>query len=158
MNLISRFAGIFVKAGLSLTTFMSCLTFVSTPASAQVLIESPLGEYSAGEPGTFAGALVYVTPGAYLSSIAAELIAPTGTYFPGFNGSYTVTGSSYIEPITHTALPSITLHTGGLASIPYREGPGSIRAAVVERLRYGNLTLDEFASLVRAAIGNDGLD
>lgn len=153
-----RPAGIFVKLGLSLTGLISCLTFLSTPASAQVLIEDPIADFSSGDAGAFAGAVVYVTPSAYLSTIAAEVVAPTGTFFAGFNGSYTVTGSSYIDPITHLALPSITLHTGGLAALPYADVSGSIRGAVVERLRYGNLTLDEFTALVRAAVGNDGLE
>jgi len=158
MNVLSKSAGMLMKAGLSIVGLISCLTLLSTPASAQVIIEDPIADFSSGEPATFAGALVYVTPGAYLSTIAAELNAPVGTYFLGFNGSYTVTGVSYMDPITHTALPSITLHTGGLAPLPFREGPGSIRGVVVERLRYGNLTLDEFTSLVRAVVGTDGLD
>lgn len=158
MDFISHAAGMLVKASLSLTGLISCLIFVSTPASAQVIIDDPISDFSSGEPASFAGALVYVTPGAYLSTIAAEVNAPVGTYFTGFNGSYTVTGVSYIDPISHAAIPSITLHTGGLTPLPFREGPGSVRAVVVERLRYGNLTLDEFTSLVRAVVGTDGLD
>jgi hypothetical protein len=158
MNLLSRSAGILLKAGLSLTGLIGCLTLVSTPASAQVLIEDPIADFGSGDGGAFAGAAVYVTPSAYLSTVAAEIVAPTGTFFAGYNGSYTVTASSYIDPITHAAFPSITLHTGGLAPLPYADVQGSIRGAVVERLRYGNLTLDEFTALVRAAVGNDGLE
>lgn len=158
MNLLSRSAGIVLKTSLFLTGFIGCLTFASTPTSAQVLIESPIDQFGSGDPGAFAGALVYVTPSAYLSTVAAEIVAPTGTFFAGFNGSYTVSGVSYIDPITHAAFPSITLHTGGLAALPYSAPQGSIRGAVVERLRYGNLTLDEFTALVRAAVGNDGLE
>ncbi|MCC5639143.1 hypothetical protein LC593_25605 [Nostoc sp. CHAB 5844] len=158
MILNSRSAGNFWKAGLSVTGLISCLTFVSTPASAQVLIERPIDDFSSGDAGSFAGAVVYVTPGAYLSTVAAQINPPGGTFFAGFNGDFTVTGSSYIDPITHISVPSITLHTGGLLPLPYSAPDGSIRGAVVERLRYGNLTLDEFAALVRAAVGNDGLE
>ncbi|MBD2344215.1 hypothetical protein [Anabaena subtropica] len=157
MNLLSHSAGIFFKISLSLTGFITCLTVTSTPVLAQAIIEDPISDFSSGEPAVFAGAAVYLTPGAYLSTIAAEAVAPKGTYFAGFNGAYTVTAFSYIDPITHAAYPSLTLHTGGLAPLPYDVG-GSIRGTVVERLRYGNLTLDEFTSLVRAAVGNDGLE
>lgn len=158
MNLLSRSASIFLKASLSLTGLIGCLTFASTPAAAQVLIEDPIADFGSGDAGAFAGAVVYVTPSAYLSTIAAEIVAPSGTFFAGYNGAYSVTGASYIDPITHTAFPSITLHTGGLAALPYSTPQGSIRGAVVERLRYGDLTLDEFTALVRAAVGNDGLE
>lgn len=159
MTLNSRSAGIFWKAALSVTGLIGCLTFSSTPASAQAQIEDPIADFSSGDAGSFAGAVVYVTPSAFLSTVAAQINPPGGTFFAGFNGgSYTVTGSSYIDPITHLALPSITLHTGGLYALPYGAPDGSIRGAVVERLRYGNLTLDEFNSLVRAAVGNDGLE
>jgi len=158
MTLNSRSAGIFWKAALSVTGLIGCLTFSSTPASAQTAIESPISDFSSGDPGSFAGAVVYVTPGAYLSTAAAQLNPPRGTFFAGFNGSYTVSGFSYIDPITHVSTPSVTLHTGGLFALPYAVPEGSIRAAIVERLRYGNLTLDEFSALVRAAVGNDGLD
>ncbi|OCQ96944.1 hypothetical protein BCD64_15240 [Nostoc sp. MBR 210] len=158
MMLNSRSAGIFWQAGLFFTGLISCLTFVSTPASAQVLIEDPISDFSSGDAGSFAGAVVYVTPGVYLSTAAAQINPPIGTFFRGINGSYTVTGVSYIDPITHISTPSITLHTGGLFALPYTTPEGSIRGAIVERLRYGNLTLDEFTALVRAAVGNDGLD
>lgn len=157
MNLLSRPVSILFKAALSLTGLITCLNMASTPVLAQAIIEDPIADFSSGEPAVFAGAAVYLTPGAYLSTIAAEAVAPRGTYFAGFNGAYTVTAFSYIDPITHAAYPSITLHTGGLARLPYDIG-GSIRGTVVERLRYGNLTLDEFTSLVRAAVGNDGLE
>ncbi|WP_066423681.1 hypothetical protein [Anabaena sp. 4-3] len=157
MNLRYHSAGIFLKVSLALTSLIGCLTLKSTPASAQALIENPISDFSSGEPAVFAGAAVYLTPGNYLSSIAAEAVAPKGTYFAGFNGAYTVTAISYIDPITHVAYPSITLHTGGLLALPYNVA-GSIRGAIVDRLRYGNLTLDEYTALVRAAVGNDGLD
>ncbi|MBE9006195.1 hypothetical protein IQ259_14305 [Fortiea sp. LEGE XX443] len=158
MTLNSRSAGIFWKAGLSLTGLLGYLTFASTPALAQAQIDSPIADFSSGDPGSFAGAIVYITPGAYLSTAAAQINPPIGTFFRGFNGSYTVTGASYIDPITHISTPSITLHTGGLFALPYTTPEGSIRGAIVERLRFGNLTLDEFSALVRAAVGNDGLD
>ncbi|AFY44805.1 hypothetical protein [Nostoc sp. PCC 7107] len=158
MMLNSRSAGILWQAGLFLTGLISCLTFLSTPASAQTLIENPISDFSSGDPGSFAGAVVYVTPSNYLSTAAAQINPPLGTFFAGFNGSYTVTGVSYIDPVTHISTPSVTLHTGGLLPLPYTVPEGSIRAAIVEKLRYGNLTLDEFAALVRAAVGNDGLD
>lgn len=158
MNLISHVAGIFVKAGLPLTGLIGCLTFISTPASAQALIEDPIADFSSGDAGSFAGAVVYVTPSSYLSTVAAQINPPGGTFFAGNGGDYTVTGFSYIDPITHISMPSITLHTGGLLPLPYASPDGSIRGAVVERLRYGNLTLDEFTALVRAAVGNDGLE
>jgi len=157
MKLFSGATNLILEASLALTGFMACLSFASTPASAQAIIEDPIADFSSGEPAVFAGAAVYLTPGAYLSTIAAEVVAPKGTYFAGFNGAYTVTAFSYIDPITHAAYPALTLHTGGLSKLPYDTG-GSIRGAVVERLRYGNLTLDEFTSLVRAAVGNDGLE
>ncbi|MBW4674953.1 MAG: hypothetical protein KME52_13250 [Desmonostoc geniculatum HA4340-LM1] len=158
MNLLSYSAGFLLKASLSLAGFIAYLSLASTPASAQVLIERAIDQFSSGDAGSFAGASVYVTPGGYLSTIAAQIVAPSGTFFPGFNGSYLVTGSSYIDPITHVGLPSITLHTGGLAALSYYSGGGSIRGAIVERLNSGNLTLDEFTSLIRAAVGNDGLE
>ncbi|MBD2498959.1 hypothetical protein [Nostoc sp. FACHB-280] len=158
MMLNSRSAGIFWQAGLFFAGLISCLNFTSTPASAQVLIEDPISDFSSGDAGSFAGAVVYVTPSAYLSTVAAQINPPTGTFFAGFNGSYTVTGVSYIDPITHISTPSITLHTGGLFALPYTTPEGSIRGAIVEKLRYGNLTLDEFTALVRAAVGNDGLE
>lgn len=157
MNLPAHFAGNSLKIGLSLTGVIGWLTLTSTPVLAQALIDAPISDFSSGEPSSFAGAAVYITPGAYLSSIAAEAVAPRGTYFAGFNGMYTVTATSYIDPITHVAYPSLTLHTGGLAALPY-DVAGSIRGAIVDRLRNGNLTLDEFTSVVRAAIGSDGLD
>jgi hypothetical protein len=158
MKLLSGSASFLLKASLSLTGFIAYLNLVLTPASAQVLIERPIENFSSGDSGSFAAASVYVTPSGYLSTVAAQLVAPSGTFFPGFNGSYLVTGSSYIHPITHVALPSITLHTGGLAALSYYSGGGSIRGAVVQRLNSSNLTLDEFTSLVRAAVGNDGLE
>jgi hypothetical protein len=160
MNLLSRSAGNRLQVGLFLTGLISCLTFASTPVSAQVLIEDPIADFGSGDAGAFAGVAVYVTPSAYLSTIAAEAVAPSGTYFRGIHGTgmLTVTATSYIDPITHVAYPSLTLHTGGLGVLPYDAGGGSIRGAVVERLRFGNLTLDEFSALVRAAVGNDGLE
>ncbi|QLE56039.1 hypothetical protein [Nostoc sp. TCL26-01] len=158
MKLLSPSASFLLKAGLSLTGFIAYFNLVSSPASAQVLIERAIDRFSSGDPGSFAAASVFVTPSGYLSTISAQLVAPSGTFFPGFNGSYVVTGSSYIDPITHVALPTISLHTGGLAALSYYSGGGSIRGAVVERLNSGNLTLDEFTSLVRAAVGNDGLE
>ncbi|MBD2489504.1 hypothetical protein [Aulosira sp. FACHB-615] len=157
MMLNSRSAGIFWQAGLFFAGLISCLNFTSTPASAQTQIESPIADFSSGDPGSFAGAVVYVTPGAYLSTAAAQINPPIGTFFRGINGSFTVTGVSYIDPITHISTPSVTLHTGGLFALPYTTPEGSIRGAIVERLR-SNITLDEFAALVRAAVGNDGLD
>src|SRR5690349_16295304 len=126
MTLNSRSAGIFWKAALSLTGLIGCLTFASTPALAQAQIEDPIADFSSGDAGSFAGALVYVTPSAYLTTIAAQINPPGGTFFAGFNGDFTVTGSSYIDPITHLALPSITLHTGGLFALPYAAPDGSI--------------------------------
>lgn len=157
MNLSYYSAGNWLQVGVSLTGLIGCLTLGALPASAQALIDAPISNFSSGEPSSLAGAAVYITPGAYLSSIAAEAVAPRGTYFAGFNGMYTVTATSYIDPITHVAYPSLTLHTGGLLALPYNVA-GSIRGAIVDRLRNGNLTLDEYTAIVRAAIGGDGLD
>ncbi|AUT00654.1 hypothetical protein CLI64_09740 [Nostoc sp. CENA543] len=160
MNLPAISAGKWLQFGLVFTSLIGSFSLTSTPASAQVLIEDPIADFGSGDPGAFAGVAVFVTPSAYLSTIAAETVAPSGTFFRGINGSGTllVTATSYIDPVTHVAYPSLALHTGGLGVLPYDAGGGSIRGAVVERLRFGNLTLDEFTALVRAAVGNDGLE
>ncbi|WP_427157089.1 hypothetical protein ACQFX9_16890 [Aliinostoc sp. HNIBRCY26] len=157
MNLPSLTFANLLKITLFLTGLVCGASLLSAPASAQAIIENPISDFSSGEPSSFAGAAIYITPGAYLSSIAAETVAPRGTYFAGINGTYTVTAISYIDPITHVSTPRLTLHTGGLIALPYNVA-GSIRGAIVDRLRNGNLTLDEFTAIVRAAIGSDGLD
>lgn len=157
MNLLSRSVSVFGKAGLFLAGFIGCITFASTPASAQVLIEDlPIIE---AEEGGLTGSITFVTPSGYITSIAAEKVSPSGTYLFGIDGGgvYTVTGVILHDPITRTTIPTITLLTGPTVSLSGRRGD-SIQAAVIDLLRSGTLTLDEYTAILRVAVGTDGLD
>ncbi|MFN6539559.1 MAG: hypothetical protein RM021_024870 [Nostoc sp. EkiNYC01] len=153
MNLLSQHAGIILKTSLFLTSFITFATFQMTPVLAQDVATIPAIPTFTVEKGGLSGVITYITPSAYVTSIAAEKVSPEGTYLAGIdgNGTYIVTGSIYIDPITHLSIPSITLFAGPTLPLPTIETKGSIRAAVADKLRYGNLTLDEYTAIIRAA-------
>ncbi|MCF2149223.1 hypothetical protein IQ276_022905 [Desmonostoc muscorum LEGE 12446] len=153
MNLLSQYAGVILRASLCLTSFISFGTFKFTPALAQSVTTIPAIPTFTVQQGGFSGVITYITPSAYVTSIAAEKVSPEGAYLAGIdgNGTYIVTGSIYIDPITHVSIPSITLFAGPTLPLPTIETRGGIRAAVADKLRYGNLTLDEYTAILKAA-------
>lgn len=153
MNLLCQYAGLILRASLCLTSFISFATFKFTPALAQDAITIPPIPTFTVEQGGFSGVITYITPSAYITSIAAEKVSPEGTYLAGVdgNGTYIVTGSIYIDPITHVSIPTIVLFGGPTLPIPESYGEDDILSVVADRLRYGNLTLDEYTAIIRAA-------
>ncbi|RCJ28185.1 hypothetical protein A6S26_11635 [Nostoc sp. ATCC 43529] len=155
MNLLSQYAGIILRASLYLTTFISFATFKFTPALAQNLVTIPntpsIPTFTV-QQGGFSGVITYITPSGYITSIAAQKVSPEGTYLAGVDGNstYIVTGSIYIDPITHVSIPTIALLAGPTLPIP-SNNEDRIVSAVADKLRYGNLTLDEYTAILRAA-------
>ncbi|MBL1200748.1 hypothetical protein VF14_25200 [Nostoc linckia z18] len=155
MNLLSRYAGMILRTSFLITSFISFATFKFTPASAQTLVTIPnipnLPTFTV-QQGGFSGVITYITPSAYITSIAAQKVSPEGTYLAGIDGkgTYIVTGSIYIDPITHISTPTIALLAGPTLPIPSGD-ENVILSTVADRLRYGNLTLDEYTAILRAA-------
>ncbi|HYW18700.1 MAG TPA: hypothetical protein VE956_05180 [Nodularia sp. (in: cyanobacteria)] len=156
MNLRSSSVSVFWKAGLSLAGLIGCITFTSAPASAQIVDDLITLE---AEQGGLTGAITFVTPSGYITTIAAEKVSPEGAYLFGIDGGgvYTVTGTILHDPITRTTIPTITLLAGPTVLLPAKSG-SSIESAVIDLLRSGTLTLDEYTAIIRAAVGSDGLD
>ncbi|MDB9373437.1 hypothetical protein [Nodularia sphaerocarpa] len=155
MNLRSSSVSVFWKASLSLAGLIGCITFASAPASAQILED--LITLTA-EQGGLTGSITFVTPSGYITTVAAEKVSPEGTYLLGIEGGgvYTVTGTVLHDPITRTTTPTITLLTGPTVVLPGRAS--TIESAVIDLLRSGTLTLDEYTAILRASVGSDGLD
>jgi hypothetical protein len=155
MNLFSSSVSVLWKAGLTLAGFVGCIILASTPASAQIVEDLLTIE---AEQGGLTGSITFITPSGYITSIAAEKISPDGTYLVGIDGGgvYTVTGTILHDPITRTTIPTITLLTG--PTIPLPGEASSIKSTVIDLLRSGTLTLDEYTAILRVAVGTDGLD
>ncbi len=152
MNLLSQYASMILRASLCFTSFISVTTFKFTSALAQDAITIPNIPIFEAEQGGLSGVITYITPSAYVTSIAAEKVSPEGTYLAGVdgNGTYIVTGSIYIDPITHISTPTIALFGGPTLLLPTLNGNDAIGLAAADRLRYGNLTLDEYTAILRA--------
>ncbi|WP_414562498.1 MULTISPECIES: hypothetical protein [unclassified Anabaena] len=155
MNLFSSSVSVFGKAGLFLAGFIS---FVSTPVSAQIV--DTIGTLEA-EQGGLTGSITFITPSGYITSIAAEKVSPEGTYLAGIGGGgvYTVTGTILHDSITRTTIPSITLIAGPTVPLAILlPGEDTLARNVINLLRSGTLTLDEYTAILRASLGPGGLD
>jgi hypothetical protein len=154
MKLLSRYVGVFLKASVCLTSFISLATFRLAPASADDVTGFPAIPAFTVEQGGFAGVITYITPSAYVSSISAEKVSPEGTYLAGIDGygTYVVKGSAYIDPITHFSAPSIALFGGPTLPIPVPATTvaNPVAAAIGNELLYGNLTLDQYTAIIRS--------
>lgn len=150
MSLPSKYAGYMFKLGLCVTGWISYATFQATPASAQDTNVPAIPTITV-EQGGFSGVITYITPSSYVSSIAAEKVSPEGTYLAGIdgNGTYIVTGSAYIHPVTHVSTPIIVLFGGRTIPLPVATSD-SVAGAVANTLTYGNLTLDEYTAIIRS--------
>ncbi|WP_414529953.1 hypothetical protein [Nodularia chucula] len=155
MNLRSSCVSVLWKASLSLATFIGCITFASVPASAQILED--LITLTA-EQGGLTGSITFITPSGYITTVAAEKVSPEGTYLFGTNGGgvYTVTGTILHDPITRTTIPTITLFAG--PTVLLAGEANLIERTVIDLLRSGTLTLDEYTAILRTSLGSDGLD
>ncbi|BCL35231.1 hypothetical protein [Nostoc sp. MS1] len=151
MKLLPRYARIVLQASLCVTSFISFATFKFTPASAQDVTVTPTIPTFTVEKGGFSGVITYITPSAYVSSIAAEKVSPSGTYLAGVDGygTYIVKGSAYIDPITHLSVPTIILFTGPTLPLPAAVA-NPVATAIGNKLLYGNLTLDEYTAIIRS--------
>ncbi|ARV60622.1 hypothetical protein BZZ01_20210 [Nostocales cyanobacterium HT-58-2] len=150
-NILSHYAGVFLKASLCFIGFISFTTYRITPASAQTAQVAPQVPTFTVERGGFSGVITYITPSAYVSSIAAEKVSPSGTYLAGIdgNGTYVVQGSAYIDPITHFSAPIIVLFAGPTLPLP-EAAANSVQAAIGSKLLNNNLTLDEYTAIIRS--------
>lgn len=158
MNLRSSCVSVLWKASLSLATFIGCITFASTPASAQIL--DTLATLEA-QQGGLTGAITFITPSGYITTIAAEKVSPEGTYLAGIGGGgvYTVTGTILHDPITRTTIPTITLISGPTVPLAVLlPGEDTLARNIINLLRSGTLTLDEYTAIIRASVGVNGLD
>ncbi|WP_017651663.1 hypothetical protein [Fortiea contorta] len=150
MNLLSHYAGVFLRVSFCLTAFISFATFKLTPALAQTATVPAIPTLTV-QQGGFSGVITYITPSTYVSSIAAEKVSPAGTYLAGIdgNGTYAVQGSAYIDPVTHVSVPSIILFGGPTLPLP-AAAANPVGIAVGDRLVNGNLSLDQYTAILRS--------